>query len=234
MMPAVSSVASQTLDRGLTALDLVATAADPPLIAEIAESLAIHRSMAYRLVRTLEAHGLVRRDGEGRCHPGHRLAELSRGVERTIRDIARPELERLAETLEMTAFLAVPSNGDALTVDSAEPTRTDSVVSYRPGSRHALDRGAPGLAILAGRPPRPGERDEVASARARGWTESTGEVIGGLGSIATWVTGENGRAIAAIAVLFADEPPSERSVIVRELQHSAEAISREQPKATGR
>ncbi len=226
-MSTVSSVTSQTLDRGLVALRLIATSDDSPTVAQIASELGVHRSMAYRLVRTLEAHDLVHRDGLGRCHPGHRLAELGRGVERTIRDIARPELERLAERLGMTAFLAVPSNGDALTVDSVEPLFTDSVVSYRPGARHKLDRGAPGLSILAGRPPKSNERSEVTAARQHGWAESTGEVIAGLGSIATGLTGANGSTIAAIAVLFADEPQVERKTIIEQLQRSAATIDGE-------
>ncbi len=224
-MTTVSSVTSQTLDRGLVALKLIATSTESPTVAEIASALGVHRSMAYRLVRTLEAHGLVHRDGRGRCIPGHQLAELGRGVERTIRDIARPELERLAECLRMTAFLTVPSNGDALTLDSAEPLHTDSVVSYRPGARHKLDRGAPGLSILAGGAPRPNERSEVTAARQHGWAESTGEVIAGLGSIATGVVGEDGSTIAAVAVLFADEPQEERGTIVEQLQLSSATIS---------
>jgi DNA-binding IclR family transcriptional regulator len=221
-----SSVTNQTLDRGLSALSFIAGASEPISIAALAGELDIHRSMAYRIVRTLEAHGLTRRDGDGRCHPGHRLAELSRGVERSMRWIARAELERIADALGLTAFVAVRSGDDALTIDSAEPARADSVVSYRPGTRHPLDRGAPGLALLAGGPARAGERPEVTEARERGFARSTGEVVPGLGSIATWVPAGDAEPAAAVAVLLVGDPPADSAHIVSELRHSAASISR--------
>ncbi|MGE0000411.1 MAG: helix-turn-helix domain-containing protein, partial [Ilumatobacteraceae bacterium] len=58
---------SQTLDRGLTALEWIALADRPPSIDEVAQHLDVHRSIAYRIVRTLEDHRLVRRDPNGRC-----------------------------------------------------------------------------------------------------------------------------------------------------------------------
>src|SRR4051794_17287156 len=98
---------SQTLDRGLTALELVALADSPPSIDELARSLDVHRSIAYRILRTLEEHRLVRRDGDGRCVPGERLATLGRNVRVPLHAAAVPELTALAEDLGMTAFLVV-------------------------------------------------------------------------------------------------------------------------------
>ncbi|MFW2382967.1 MAG: IclR family transcriptional regulator [Acidimicrobiales bacterium] len=220
-MSATSSVTNQTLDRGLSALTLIAGAAEPPTINEVADALHIHRSMAYRIVRTLEVHGMTRRDNGGRCHPGHVLASLGRGVERPLRELARPELERLANRLGMTAFVAVPSGGDVVTIDSAEPAGSDSMISYRPGTRHPLERGAPGLAILAGQPPVRGERSDVTRARQQGWAQSTGEVIAGLGSLATWITDGDGTTIGAVACLYPGEPPEDISSITDELHRSA-------------
>ena len=74
-------------------------------------------------------------------------------------------LANLAEELQMTAFLVVADGDEAVTIDSVEPTSLDAHVAYRPGTRHPIDRGAPGLALLAGRPAVPGERAEVAVAR---------------------------------------------------------------------
>ena len=226
-MATSSSVTNQTLDRGLRALTYISTATSAPNVNDVAADLGIHRSMAYRIIRTLESHGLVRRDPAGRCHPGHRLADLSRGVERSIREVARPELERLAERLMMTTFLAVASGPDALTIDSAEPRHADSIVSYRPGTRHPLDQGAPGIALLAGHPPLAGERSEVEDARQAGWARSAGEVIAGLGSLATWVRGPEGDPVAAIACLFPGDGPADPSAIVAELLLSAELVARE-------
>lgn len=223
-MPDKSAVTNQTLDRGLRALEYVAEAGTAPSIDALADVLGVHRSIAYRLVRTLEEHGLVRRDAAGRCHPAHRLTVLARGVDSSLQAAARPELERLADELGLTSFLAVAAGGEAITIDSAEPRRADTVVGYRPGTSHRLDAGAPGLALLAGGPMLPGERADVAAARRRGWAQSTGEVITGLGSISTWVQGPDGSPAGAIACLFlGDEPPSPERAVT-ELRRSADRV----------
>ena len=108
----------------------------------------------------------------------------------------------MAEDLGMTAFLVVRLDDEVITIESIEPRTTAAHVAYRPGSRHSIDRGAPGLAMLAGAAPIAGERDDVASARWRGWSHTAGEVIPGLASIASWVLGPDGEVAGAIACVF--------------------------------
>lgn len=189
---------SQTLSRGLTALEYIALGADAPSIDEVAAHLEVHRSIAYRIVRTLEAHHLVQRDAAGTCTPGVRLAALGRFARPTLQSIAVPILAALADDLAMTCFLVVSDAGEALTLESLEPTTSQFHLAYRPGIRHPIDRGAPGLAILAGHPEAPEERSEVTEARARGWAFTAGEVIDGLASIAVPVPGSD----ASIAAVF--------------------------------
>lgn len=43
---------SQTLSRGIRALEILAAADRPLSIAELAEALGVHRSIAYRILRT--------------------------------------------------------------------------------------------------------------------------------------------------------------------------------------
>jgi len=188
---------SQTLDRGLGCLELIAGADRPVSIDEIAELLGLHRSIVYRLVRTLEMRHLVERDVDGDYVPGPYLAVLSRSVRRTLRAAAAPVLIELAGALHMTAFLVVADGDEAVTIDSVEPRMLDAHVAYRPGTRHPIDRGAPGLALLAARPPRPRERAEIGVARRRGWAQSTAEVIPGMASIAAPVADQG-----AVAVLW--------------------------------
>ncbi|MEE9416394.1 MAG: IclR family transcriptional regulator [Acidimicrobiales bacterium] len=224
-VPSKGGVTNQTLDRGLRALAHIAEAPAPPTIDQLAAHLDIHRSMAYRIVRTLEDHGLTERDEQGECHPASRLTDLARGVRFSLHKVARPELEALAAQLGLTAFLVVPVGGDAVTIDAAEPTQVDTVVSYRPGTRHPLADGAPGIALLAGQPALADERAEVAEARSRGWAQSSGEVIEGLGSIATWVKGPGGESVAAIACLFLGQTPPDEDDAASCLQQSARKIS---------
>jgi DNA-binding IclR family transcriptional regulator len=215
---------SQTLDRGLTALELIALATRPPSIDEIARHLDVHRSIAYRIVRTLEDHRLVRRDGDGRCVPAERLAALGGNVRVPLRTAALPELTVMAEDLRMTAFLVVREGDEAVTVESVEPRTTAAHVAYRPGNRHPVDRGAPGIALLAGGPANPGERPEVADARRRGWATSRGEVIAGVAAVASWIDGPDGLA-GAVACIYPAGAEVEAHVLAQRVRAGATAIA---------
>ncbi|HJM00280.1 MAG: helix-turn-helix domain-containing protein [Acidimicrobiales bacterium] len=199
--PSPDSSRSQTLDRGLKALTLIATSPSPMTIDEVATQLKLGRSVTYRMIRTLEDHRLVTRDPSGRLTGGTQLVALAGGVENEIQTIAAPILTELANSIAMTSFLVVSDGQEAVTVQVVEPTATAAHVAYRPGTRHPLDRGAPGIALLAGLELQPGERREVAKARNSGWAYSEGEVIEGMASIAAPVSTSAGVTKAAVAVV---------------------------------
>jgi len=217
---------NQTLDRGLTALELIAFAEAPPSIDELAGMLDVHRSIAYRIVRTLEEHGYVDRPAHGRCVPGERLTALGRHARVPLQAAALPELTALAEDLGMTAFIVTRVGDEAVTLESVEPRTTAAHIAYRPGNRHAIDRGAPGLALLAGSAPRRRERREVAEARRRGWATSSGEVIPGLASVASWVRGPRDDVVAAIACVFLAAADVDLDEAGRRVRTAAEAVAR--------
>lgn len=219
---------SQTLDRGLRVLELLQEAETPLSSSQIAAALQVHRSIAYRIVRTLEDHRMVSRAVDGRWQLGVGLAVLARGVLPSLHSAATPELAELANDLTMTAFLAVADRDECLTVLTVEPRQSQVHVAYRPGRRHPLDRGGPGVALLAGGPPRPGERQEVTAARHTGYTITHGEVIPGLSSVASPVVTVAGRVVASVAVLFPQGPLDEEPV-VRRVRAAAAAIGRQLP-----
>src|SRR4051794_1537191 len=86
----------QTRARGLAALEVIADAAAPLSIAELGERLGLHRSITYRIVRTLENHGFVARDSAGRLVLGASLAAVARAVARDLQSAALPELTLVA------------------------------------------------------------------------------------------------------------------------------------------
>ena len=86
---------SQTLSRGIRALEILAAAPAPMTIAELSTALGVHRSVAYRILRTLEDHALLTRDDAGRVQAGPGLAALARGVSRDLQTAALPELTEL-------------------------------------------------------------------------------------------------------------------------------------------
>ena len=149
-MPAETS---QTLDRGLRVLRVLAGAPGGLTITELADRLAVNRTVVYRLVTTLEQHGLVRRDARSRLHVGLGVLSLASAVHPVLRDVAIPVLRRLAEEVGCTAHLTVAEGDEALALAVVEPSWTDFHVSYRIGSRHPLGQGAAGKAILLGREP---------------------------------------------------------------------------------
>ena len=90
-------------------------------------------------------------------------------------------------------------------------------MTYRPGRRHPVTRGAPGLALLAGGPVRPGERAEVAACRERGWAFSESEVLPGMKAVSAPVWSPDGGCASAVAVVFVGEPdlPGLGATVVR-------------------
>jgi DNA-binding IclR family transcriptional regulator len=195
---------SKTLDRGLQALQIVVDANRPISAQEVADALGLHRSIVYRVLRTLEEHRLVQREDAGHFIPGVGLAVLARSVRRTLQDAALPVLSTLANELGATAFVVVPDEGHAVTIATVEPRQTQVHLARRPGARHPIDHGAPGIAILAARPRQPGERAAVRQARERGWAHSFGEVIHGLHSLAAPIVDAEGEVLGSVAVVYVD------------------------------
>lgn len=193
---------SQTLDRGLCVLRELNAAQHPMSVTAIARKLGLHRSIVYRMLRTLEDHRLVSRTIDGGFELGLGLAILSRGVRRDLQKVSVPVLSALANEVRMTAFLTVTSDDEAVTLVSVEPRQSVGHIAYAPGTRHSLRVGAPGIATLSARPPHPDERPEVTEARQRGWAHSYAEVLPGMSSIAAPVI--TGQGVGAIAVVFVD------------------------------
>lgn len=221
--------ASQTLSRGIRILEILADAREPLSIDELARLLEVHRSVAYRLLRTLEDHGLVTRDRAGRIRLGARMAALAAGVAHDLQAEALPELTAVANELGMTCFLAVLDRDECVTLVSVEPRHAVASVAQRPGTRHPVTVGAPGKAILSVLPPAswPAEvsdhlRDDVRDCAALGFATSNDEVIPSLRSVSVplVVRGRLPSAIAVVYVASAHDPAG----IARRLQRSADVI----------
>jgi DNA-binding IclR family transcriptional regulator len=174
---------SQTLDRGLTVLELLASRPDGMTAVELAEQLRTARAVVYRLLRTLEVHGMAAQSG-ARYFLGYAVADLARQLRPRLQSVALPLLRRLSIETESTALLTVADGDDALVLLTQEPPQSALHLAMREGSRHPLDRGADGVAILAGRPPDPGEPKEVAKARKDGYAVTVGELQPGAVGVA--------------------------------------------------
>ncbi|WFF04158.1 helix-turn-helix domain-containing protein [Micromonospora sp. WMMD964] len=189
--------ASQTLDRGLRLLHLVADASAGLTVTEAAHRLNIGRAAVYRLVSPLVGHGMLRRDSDGRLRLGAGLLYLARRAQPLLAEGALPALRRLAEQAGATAHLTVVEAGEGVALAVVEPSWTSFHVAYRAGARHPLDRGAAGRAILAGRA---GLAEPVSS---------SGELQSGAYGVAAPVLGVPGLeasvGVVALAPLDVDE-----------------------------
>jgi len=223
--------ASQTLSRGIRLLEELADARTPLTIDDLATRVGLHRSVAYRLLRTLEDHGLVTRDAAGAVRLGTGLAALAAGVAADLQAEALPELTAAANELGMTCFLVVLDHDECVTLTSVEPRHATTTVAQRPGTRHPVTRGAPGRAILALLPPRrwPDAVDarlaaEVTDAAERGWATSHDEVIPTLRAVAVPLSVQ-GREPAAVAAVHVATDRDDGEIAAR-LQAAAETIRR--------
>ncbi|WP_062203820.1 IclR family transcriptional regulator [Streptomyces sp. NBRC 109706] len=208
---------SQTLDRGLRVLKLLAETDHGLTVTELSRQMGVNRTVVYRLLATLELHSLVRRDASGRARVGIGVLGLGRQVHPLVRDAALPALRTLAEELGATAHLTVVDGTDALAVAVVEPSWTDYHVAYRTGFRHPLEQGAAGRAILTGRCKDIDNED--------GFVATQGELEAGASGAAAPLPAECGIEGSVGVVLLSDVvPPEVGPRVIRAAREVADAL----------
>jgi len=221
--PPVVEETAQTLDRGLRLLQFVADAPGGLTITEAAHRLGVGRAVVYRLAATLVGHGMIRRDAAGQLRIGPGVLQLARRAQPLIADAALPALRRLAEQVGATAHLTVADSGEAVALAVVEPSWTQFHVAYRAGSRHPLDLGAAGRAILAGRT-EPAAPDDSPQGTVE-WIESAGELQPGAYGIAAPVLGVPGlEASVGVVALAALDPELAGPIVVTAARAVAQAL----------
>src|SRR5690625_1365004 len=152
---------SQTLARGLTALQAVAAEPGGLTVQQIADRIGVHRTIAYRLLNTLMSFRLVAKGEDGRYRSAAELAVLGASFDNNVRQLSLPTLRTLADELGTTVSLLVAEGDEQVAVAVIVPTQVGYQLAFHEGSRHPLSLGAAGIALLAAMPRRPGERDIV-------------------------------------------------------------------------
>ena len=183
-MDSVSGVG--VLDKALAVLAAVERGART--LAEVVDATGLSRSTAHRLVAALEAHGLARRDDDGRYSLGLRLIGLGHAATEALPGWldARPELAWLREQTGESVQLFVRDGDERVCVESLEaPHELRTIVPV--GARLPLDRGSGGRALSAPVP-------------ASGWFESVAERQAGVASVSAPVHAPGGRVVAALSV----------------------------------
>jgi len=192
-------------------------------ISEVAKALGIHRSIAYRLLVTLQRRGfLTRSEKSGRFRLGIKIVELANIVLANIdlRRIAHPLLVRLAQEAEESAFLTVVDNNESVCLDVVE-SRLPVRVTLTIGGRYPLYAGASNKVLLAYQPPEKVEaiiaqglqpitphtitdperlRQDLAAIRQQGWAYSVGELTPEVAAIAVPIKDSNDGLVAALSI----------------------------------
>lgn len=177
----------QAVDRAIALLNALGSLRDSETAQVLADRCGLNRSTAWRLLLTLEHHGLVDRDeGSNRYRIGLGIMRLanSAGNEPLVRR-AHPLIVKLAEKTGETTSLAVPRGLEVVFADQAQ---SGGVISMQWLGRtvplHATSTGKAFLAAL------PLEDLELALAEPlTGWTAETitdkNELLQELGDVRT-------------------------------------------------
>jgi IclR family acetate operon transcriptional repressor len=141
----------QSLDRGLTILQAVATSTQPVTLGELSELLGVDRSSAFRLAQTLRRRGFLSTPAGRKDYIlGSAMWTLSRQYDwsNMLVRVAHQELKSLANALNETAHLAIREGRNALFIDSVH-ARHVLVVAGQTGELVPLYATAHGKALLA-------------------------------------------------------------------------------------
>jgi IclR family acetate operon transcriptional repressor len=120
----------QSVDRAMELLKQVAHARTPQAVGDLAAATGLNRSTAWRLLITLEDHGMVDRDPLTQGYvPGYELLRLAgaKPAHEMLTTRARPVLDQLCRDTGETVNLLVPTAGGIVSVDQREAPKLTSV-----------------------------------------------------------------------------------------------------------
>jgi DNA-binding IclR family transcriptional regulator len=185
------------LDKCVAVLDAL-QARGPCNLAELMAEASLPRATAHRLAVALEAHGLVRREPDGRFALGLALVGLGRAAATafSLTEAAAPVLERLRDETGESVQLFVRVAGGRLCVASLESAHGLRWI-VPVGAVLPLDRGSAGRVLSRGdSPPRPGESPQIRPP----YVESVEEREAGVASVSAPIRDAGGHITAAVSV----------------------------------
>ncbi len=239
-MPAAHRI--PVIERMMDLLAQLERAEDRPTVRALAASSGVPRTTVYRILNTLEAHGMVVRAGsDGGYRLGSRLLALAARVPQgsewqRLADSIRPTLQRLASETGQTAKLSVLDAGEALCVAVVQGTSPFATAPLL-GGRYPLHAGAASKVLLAAmdgtdceqvlHAPLPAFtartvtdpellRRQLARIRRQGWAEDAGEHSLSVRAVAAPVR-DDARVIGAVSIAYL----ADRRAADRRLYHEA-------------
>ena len=182
-------------------------------LTQLVDATGLTKTTAYRLLRSLETHGLLRFEAGSGYRLGpllHRLGTRA-AADLSLAELARPVLDRLTQTTGESSQLYVRFDDVRVCVAAVEsPNELRTIVGV--GAELPLALGSAGKVFLAWSDPRDRDRfapharhpdrwrRELAAAERRGWAQSVEERQAGVGSVSAPVFGSSGEVVAAVSV----------------------------------
>jgi DNA-binding IclR family transcriptional regulator len=188
------------LDKAFVVLDVIEQR--PRSLADLVAATGLSRATAHRLATALEAHGMVRRDDEGRFALGARLIALGRAAIENVplAAAAADALEELRDATGESVQLYVREGDRRICVAALQsPHGLRTIVPL--GASLPLDVGSAGRLLLSPNGNGSGNGNgALRGAADPGWVASVGEREAGVASVSAPVRDAAGRVVAAVSV----------------------------------
>lgn len=241
----------RSVERAMAILFLVARSDQPLRLSEIGRSVDLDKATSLRLLNTLEAHGLIQQEPTSRRFLlGPRVGELINSWRSDLRNLCRPQLERLLHLTHETVCLSAPRGLDRVIIE-ALPAMHELRIQPSIGSMMPIHVGATGKVMVAFMQKEDIERiiefsglkpvspqsvtdpetflRDLAKIRRQGYAVSVGEGLEGGSAVAAPVFDRDGRVVAAVSVRGPDirMPKSRITQLVPLVVEAATRMSRE-------
>jgi DNA-binding IclR family transcriptional regulator len=251
------------IDRMMEILDLLAMRSAGATISDLVERIVVPRTTIYRILNTLQAHGMVRRSPAGSYTLGPRLLALASRVsgDRPGYDLvalALPHLEQLSDVIGEASKVTVLDGDEALVLAAVNGNR-EYALTVTPGQKLPLHAGAASKILLASIPDADRTRilhaslarytpktivdprrlaNELARVRRQGWAQDKGEFSPSVQAFAAPIIEVDSGVVGALSIPFlTGASPERQDEIKAAVLAAADAISAALPsggKAGGR
>jgi DNA-binding IclR family transcriptional regulator len=215
---------TQSIERAITILKTFSQANPELGVTEISRRLGLHRSTVHRLIGALEREGLLSQNAEtGRYRLGLGLITLagSVNIHEDLRRLARPWLQKLANSSQETVSLSVLESLESVNLDRVLPPGRQMVSYAWPGRRLPGHSVSTGKILMAFLPQgtlrrlldRPLQRftrftiidpeelfKELEKVKKQGYATGIEELEEGLSAVAAPIRDEHDTVVAAVAI----------------------------------
>jgi DNA-binding IclR family transcriptional regulator len=221
-------------------------------LSDVARAVRLSKPTTSRILTALSHEGLVEASRDTRTfHLGAELVFLGWSAAQSFQltGLARPVLEKLAETTGDTAFLTVRSGTEGVCADRVSGSYPVKVLTMEVGNRRPLGVGSGSLALFAELPDseidqilklnvdrlapykavRPARiRREVEETRAHKYSLAEGHVVKEVSGIGVAIKDTQGQPIAAVSVATISSrfENGRQAVLIRATQAAAREIER--------